>query len=357
MYTESAGADNDCSTDRRARALSMRYPWTPEKEAASVNRSWKHRLVSCTALLAMVVIPGYLGYLGRVRLIKTAIWLRGLNIWGMALFVVFMAIWTVLCLPVTPLEVTAGILYPMGPALIVSTIGQVLGGILSFLFGRYCIEGWLYRKFVLRFRFMRKLRSVMKRQRWHFALLISFSYTPAYFHNFGLAVLPCSFCEYLTASLLAAAVYSMFWSSLGRGSVSVLDNINKDGNVTPGAAPATATAELVPMLIGACAALLFLFLVGQQSAKELQQLEDGSYHGDESVSNSTHNSTSKTSEKDRRSLIPDEYNTSERDTMLDFEESGIGHEGDKVSSIGHGTFSVANTGTLSNSSTAPSTNR
>jgi uncharacterized membrane protein YdjX (TVP38/TMEM64 family) len=69
---------------------------------------------------------------------------------GLAALVGFMALWTVLCLPLTPLEATAGMLYKLSTAVAVCVLGQLIGSIIAFLIGRYFMQELIYKHFVRR---------------------------------------------------------------------------------------------------------------------------------------------------------------------------------------------------------------
>jgi hypothetical protein len=59
------------------------------------------------------------------------------------------------------------------------------------------------------------MKLVMCEKRWYYSMLIAFSYSPLYTHNYCLAVLPCSWIMFLVSSLLSSALYSLVWTQVG----------------------------------------------------------------------------------------------------------------------------------------------
>jgi len=67
-------------------------------------------------------------------------WIRHNRVIGALIFVPVEVIWVVFCLPTTPLEVAAGYAFGLGCGFVVDSLGKLLGAVVSFLLGRYCLK-------------------------------------------------------------------------------------------------------------------------------------------------------------------------------------------------------------------------
>lgn len=66
--------------------------------------------------------------------------LKGLGFLGHCVYVLLLSMWTMLCLPTTPVELAAGFIFPLVPSTAMSVAGKTAGSIGALLLGRRLVK-------------------------------------------------------------------------------------------------------------------------------------------------------------------------------------------------------------------------
>ena len=74
-------------------------------------------------------------------------WLSSLGVIGQCCYVVGLTIWTLLCLPTTPIEVTAGFCFDTAKSAIMSAGGKTMGNLAALMIGRRYFQPYIMRNF------------------------------------------------------------------------------------------------------------------------------------------------------------------------------------------------------------------
>lgn len=173
---------------------------------------------------------------------------------GAFYYSLFLVLWTLVCLPTTPLEVAAGYIFRASPArsIAASIVGKSIGSILAFIVGR-----WVVARFALldersapsagsaptsvlgRARQLgRLLQAALLSRPVQTITMVRASPMPIAIKNYGLAALPEHVVPVRTFVLVTMCVnvpYSVAWSLTGSSASSLQDAISGEARAGGGA--------------------------------------------------------------------------------------------------------------------------
>lgn len=163
------------------------------------------------------------------------VFLQGKGLLGVWYYCVFLALWTLCCLPTTPLEIAAGFTFPTVHSVVASIIGKTAGSVITFSLARFFAgrflsvtpggSGRLGRIRELAWH----LEAEMIARPVQTLAMVRASPMPIALKNYGLALLPARVVQLRTFVLMTFLVnvpYSIAWSLTGSSASSLHEALN-----------------------------------------------------------------------------------------------------------------------------------
>ena len=206
------------------------------------------RVATCVVVAGLgCVLWTVKGYLQVTSLITAlAERIHGAGAWGAVGAAASMAAWCVLLLPLSPLELLAGFLFPFWTALLVCVVGKTAGACLSFVIAR-TVGARLARRALANHAALRALGDAVAGRPFTTTLLLRFAYIPAAVKNYGWALTAVRLPVFAAACLLESPVYSVPMVLVG-GRAEALADI-ASGNAPLGPEAATTLGLGLAMLL------------------------------------------------------------------------------------------------------------
>jgi uncharacterized membrane protein YdjX (TVP38/TMEM64 family) len=127
----------------------------------------------------------------------------------MIVYTILSAILMTLAIPLQFIDMVVGIIYPIKYAVLVLIGSKVLGASMSY----YVANNFLSeesRKSYTSSKYLRGLHELVRKEPLKYGLLIRFSSIPIIIRNYGLAVLPINYAQYIACVFLQSSVTSPF---------------------------------------------------------------------------------------------------------------------------------------------------
>lgn len=171
------------------------------------------------------------------------VFLQGEGMLGVGYYAAFLALWTMCCLPTTPLEIAAGFTFSTVHSVVASIIGKTAGSVITFTLARFFASRFLsaVSASATRGGTLGRIRELA----WHLEsavvarpvqtlTMVRASPMPIALKNYGLALLPAHVVQLPTFALITLVVnvpYSIAWSLTGSSASSLQEALNgKPGN-------------------------------------------------------------------------------------------------------------------------------
>lgn len=166
---------------------------------------------------------------GIVLVVAMAIWLLpvidwvraavrfidGMDTWGVVAFVLIYAVLSTLAVPITPMNIAAGLLFGAATGFLAALCGAVTAAVVSFLLARYSLHEWVSRKLACYPKSSAILEG-MERHGWKTVLLIRLNpLVPASIKNYCFGVTDIPLWKYASATILGQAPSVLLYSYLG----------------------------------------------------------------------------------------------------------------------------------------------
>mmetsp|Transcript_20810 Transcript_20810/g.61554 ORF Transcript_20810/g.61554 Transcript_20810/m.61554 type:complete len:257 (-) Transcript_20810:260-1030(-) len=162
---------------------------------------------------------------------------------GVAYYSVFLCVWTICCLPTTPLEIAAGFVFMPVASVVASVAGKTVGSVVSFTLGRVFLSPLLARTpagiapsgrgVVARTRRLtHQLQHMLATHPAQTIAMVRASPMPIFLKNFGLSLMPA---DVVSTSLFAGVTlivnipYSIAWSLTGHSAGSLQEAVSGEG--------------------------------------------------------------------------------------------------------------------------------
>jgi len=205
--------------------------------------------------------------------------LQGKGALGAGYYCGFLTLWTMCCLPTTPLEIAAGFTFSPACSIVASIIGKSAGSVVTFALARRFASRFLAVEGACATRGGGGRLGRIRELAWHLEAaviarpvqtlaMVRASPMPIALKNYGLALLPARVVQLPTFALITLVVnvpYSIAWSLTGSSASSLQEALNgKPGN---------ARGALVPKVALLLALFAGLALFARKAAAELASAE------------------------------------------------------------------------------------
>lgn len=204
--------------------------------------------------------------------------MQGAGALGVGYYCAFLTLWTMCCLPTTPLEIAAGFTFSPARSIVASVIGKSAGSVLTFALARVFASRFVSAAGAGATRGGRLGR--VRELAWHLEsaviarpiqtlAMVRASPMPIALKNYGLALLPAHVVHAQTFALITLVVnvpYSIAWSLTGSSASSLQEALNgKPGN--------NARGTLAPKVGLLLALFAGLALVARKATAEIASAE------------------------------------------------------------------------------------
>lgn len=174
------------------------------------------------------------------------VFLQGQGMLGVGYYCGFLALWTIGCLPTTPLEIAAGFTFSTVHSVVASIIGKTAGSVITFALARLFASRFLPVEGASATRGGKLGR--IRELAWHLEsaviarpvqtlAMVRASPMPIALKNYGLALLPAHVVQLHTFALITLVVnvpYSIAWSLTGSSASSLQEALNGQPSNGPG---------------------------------------------------------------------------------------------------------------------------
>jgi len=184
--------------------------------------------------------------------------------WGYFLYIMCYIIWAVPCLPQVIIEAVAGYVFPFWEGLLVATIGRAVATFVMCYLGRQCMRAAVDRLVVGKHTFLRALISVINRQPWKAAALISAAEIPLSVKNYPWSITEAPIGIIMLAQTVCQTPACIFTVWVGHTSADLVDVFSGDHS--------SGTVGLVVTIIGLVLAVLLLMVLGVYTKRELDHM-------------------------------------------------------------------------------------
>lgn len=270
------------SPDSLAPPAAPAGPSWPQRARAAL---WRYRsvLVLAVAVLALLTGGSYACVRYRTQLLQGGDYIRRHAPLSAVYYSLIVALWIVLCLPSTIIELAAGLLYSYPVAIVCLTVGKQLGCGIAFLIARWVTSPELRSACCLprhhrhaaaapesnhssgsrrskRSRTIQAMFLALHHHPWQITFLIRLLPIPISLKNFGMGCIPgCPFHIFMACTLVAGIPFTVAWVYLGESCRSLLEALQGKGDdLTRHGAYAQELAFLIVGLVVAVALVLLL---------------------------------------------------------------------------------------------------
>jgi len=149
-------------------------------------------------------------------------YVREQGAFGVVIYIVMLAVWIVLCLPCTIVEMVPGFLFGFWQGTIVSCIGKNLGNLIALILGQTLLREWV-KKRTSEYPILEKMDAAIKHDGFIMILLIRAVMLPMAVKNYGLAALGVSIPLNMAGAILSGIPFSLAWSYVGSTAQSLVE--------------------------------------------------------------------------------------------------------------------------------------
>jgi uncharacterized membrane protein YdjX (TVP38/TMEM64 family) len=149
-------------------------------------------------------------------------YVRQQGAFGVLIYIVMLAIWIVLCLPCTIVEMVPGFLFGFWQGTIVSMIGKNLGNLIALVLGQTLLRDWV-KKRTKEYDILEKVDAAIKHDGFIMVLLVRAVFLPMAVKNYGLAALGVSIPQNMAGAILSGLPFSLAWSYVGSTAQSLVE--------------------------------------------------------------------------------------------------------------------------------------
>lgn len=182
--------------------------------AGSGRRFTRQHLLLALGLVALICLAGWLLPTGR-WLRATVQWIDGLGPWGVAIFVAVYALFSLLAIPTSPLNLAAGLLFGVTTGFLAALGAVTAAAVVSFLIARHVARDWVTRRLSCNPKHAAVLKG-LRHDSWKMILLTRLNpLLPSAVANYCFGVTPVRFRTYLSASVLGNAPFCLLLAYLG----------------------------------------------------------------------------------------------------------------------------------------------
>mmetsp|Transcript_37218 Transcript_37218/g.94369 ORF Transcript_37218/g.94369 Transcript_37218/m.94369 type:complete len:253 (+) Transcript_37218:84-842(+) len=174
------------AAQRKAEAPDARLIGNAQSSNATLNKVLR-RLAIGTALIGILGTFWCLKAQTVTVIEMLAEYVSSAGAWGVAGFMATFVVYGVLLLPLSPIELLAGFLFPFWTALAICVAGKVTSSGVCFVIGRTVGAGFA-RRMLAQHNSLRSLGDAVASRPFTTALLLRFAYIPAGVKNYGLAL-------------------------------------------------------------------------------------------------------------------------------------------------------------------------
>merc|ERR1711920_848711 len=132
----------------------------------------------------------------------------------LATCVIVVALWIISFVPLTPLELTLGYLFGVGPSYVVVYLGKVLGCSAAFVLGRTVCRDWAHTQ-LGRHELLQAIALAVSERPFRICVIVRLAYIPIALKNYGLAVLPVRTSDYVGSLIAVEFVMSLVLVTVG----------------------------------------------------------------------------------------------------------------------------------------------
>jgi uncharacterized membrane protein YdjX (TVP38/TMEM64 family) len=128
---------------------------------------------------------------------------------GMLMYMMASAMLMTFAIPLQFIDMVVGIIYPLKYAVLVLIGSKMIGAALSFSVANNFLSEESRRSYT-QSKYLKGLQELVKKEPLKYGLLIRFSSIPIIVRNYGLAVLPINFAQYMACVFVHSCVSSPF---------------------------------------------------------------------------------------------------------------------------------------------------
>lgn len=136
-------------------------------------------------------------------------------------------LWTQL-LPATPLELSIGFLFGLGPGYAIVYVGKMCSAALAYALARSLLRGWVQRTFS-RHEALLAIEDECTRNPWRCAFLLRLAYVPLPLKNYGSAALGLPPPHFFVAAAIVELPDTYFTAAIGSTARSIAELLNGGG--------------------------------------------------------------------------------------------------------------------------------
>jgi len=166
--------------------------------------------------------------------------LHGLGAMGRIGYVVGLSMWTLLCLPTTPVELAAGFIFPSALSSVMSALGKTFGSLAALLLGRRLLKPLITRAFAKSYqsKLHQHLLHELRENPIQTMSILRAAPLPTPFKIYGLSLFPpelVPFSTYAGIALTFNSAWSLVWTLTSSSASSLQDALSGSGNSSAGA--------------------------------------------------------------------------------------------------------------------------
>jgi len=244
------------AAQRSAEAPGARLIGNAQSSGAALN----------TLLRRLAIGTALIGILGTFWCLKAqtvtviemlAEYVNSAGAWGVAGFMATFVVYAVLLLPLSPIELLAGFLFPFWTALAICVAGKVTSSAVCFVIGRTVGAGFA-RRILAQHESLRSLGDAVASPPFTTTLLIRFAYIPAGVKNYCLALTAVRLHVFLLACIIETPFYAVPMVLVGARAEGLAEVVNGTAPLGP---------EVAASVGIGLAALLVFFVVMRHVAQ------------------------------------------------------------------------------------------
>lgn len=152
---------------------------------------------------------------------------------GMFYTAVALAVGTIICFPVTILELFIGYTFGFYKGMMIIVLGKQSGGVVAYWLGRTLMRQWVLDNVVAKFKILRALEKSFQTDGLKTALLFRSMYIPVMVKNYGCAALGCGFWQASIASMVFGPLYGLSNLYIGGTARNIMELFDGSGKGDP----------------------------------------------------------------------------------------------------------------------------
>jgi len=244
LSSRSSSDDDDGSVVDDSSALRASNFFLSKREL-TLKKKRRRRVLSVVGVVTLIGAGSGMAVLFREDLLRTANLVGDLpKVQGGAAYTGTVALWLLLLLPTSLLEVLGGSIFGLWMGALCAAVGKLIGSFVSFGLGRSYKEK-VQRHFLddvttpqvdddderprqKKMSYVGGVKLAMKAKPFSTCLALRLAYVPEAVQNFTPAVLDAPFPPFALATALGSSAYALLWANLG-ASLTNVDDVLEDG--------------------------------------------------------------------------------------------------------------------------------